>query len=84
MVESVDHLVEVRVMLPDMRVVEVDVVGAQPLQRRIDGGEQVLAGVAASRRGGTHGIAALGCDDHILPPHEVLHRAADNLLAASH
>ena len=55
------------VVVEPVRVEDVDVVEAQPLQRLVERGEDVLARAAALAVGtGPHVVARLGRDDHLV------------------
>ena len=54
-VQRAQGLVDRRVRVVAVQLVQVDVVGLQPAQRRVDGGHDVLAGVAA-----VHGAGPVG------------------------
>ena len=80
-VERLDHLLEVGRRIPDVGLVEVDVVGAETLQRGVDRLEQVLPRVASGVRPLAHGIAGLGGQNDLTPAGKLLDKPADRLLA---
>src|SRR5579883_1542088 len=47
MIERADHLVDIGRRIPDVGLVEIDVVGAEPLQRGLAGLDDVLSRIAA-------------------------------------
>ena len=59
-VQRLHRLLDRRVRVPAVDLVEVDVVGAQPAQRGVDRGQDVLAGQAAVVRAVRHGVEDLG------------------------
>src|SRR5262249_50087769 len=66
-VEGAEGLVDRRRQVVAVQLVEVDVIGPQPPQRRLDRGQDVLAGVALVERRGTGGREALGGDEERVP-----------------
>jgi hypothetical protein len=77
-VERGQRLVDRRVLVVAVQLVQVDVVGPETAQRRLDRGQDVLAGVAAVERRGPRRHEALGRDDEPLPLAD--QPAADDLL----
>ena len=65
--ECVDQFVQIRLRVPDVGLVEIDIVRFQALQRGIDPIEDVLAGKPASVRVVRHGVANLGGHDDFVP-----------------
>ena len=87
-VEGLERLVDRRVGIREVQLVEVDVVGAEPAQRRVDRVEDVLARVALVPRVGTGAPVALRRDDELValpaqPPADDLLGAADGVETAS-
>ena len=82
-VERFEGLLNRGVRVEPMDLVEVDVVGAEPTERGVDGVEEMLAGQPAVVRTVTHGEEGLGRDDDLRPGAEVAHGATENLLADS-
>src|SRR5215831_8930288 len=80
-VEGAEGLIDRRLEVVPVELVEVDVVGLQAPQGGLDGGEDVLAGVAAveGRRPGRG--EALGGDDEPVPP--AVQPAPEDLLGNS-
>ena len=64
-VERGQRLLERRLAVPLMELVEVDPVGLEPLEARLAGGDQVMARIAAVVRPGAHREAGLGGDQHV-------------------
>ena len=77
-VEGAERLVDRGLRVVAVELVKVDVVGLQPAQGGIDGGEDVLAGVAPSKGAGPVAAEALGGDDETVPL--ALQPAAEDLL----
>ena len=67
-VEGAQRLVNRRLGVGVVDLVEVDVVGAEAAQRALDGVEDVLAGCAAVPGAGAHGARALGGDHEVVAP----------------
>ena len=80
-VQRFQGLLDRRVRVEPVDLVEVDVVGPEPSEGGVDGLEQVLAGQAAVVRPVGHGEERLGGDHHLVARREVVERAADDLLA---
>ena len=78
MVERVQRLLERRLAVPLVELVEVDPVGAEPLEARLAGGDQVMAGIAAVVRPVAHRKARLGGEKHVGAL--LAERLADDLL----
>jgi hypothetical protein len=58
-VQGLERLLDRRLGIPAMDLVEVDVVGTQPAQRRVDRRQDVLAGQAPVVRAGSIGLKTL-------------------------
>jgi hypothetical protein len=66
-----------------MRLIEVDVVGAQPAQAVVDLPHDRLAGQAAAIGPLAHRVEHLGGDDHVVAGREVADRSPEDFLAAA-
>src|SRR5262249_47717620 len=79
-VERAQALVDGRVRIRMMQLVQIDVIRAQATERGVDRLEDVLARQALVPGTRPHGAEALGRDHEVLPP--ALEPAAENLLGA--
>ncbi len=82
-VERFERLLDRRVVVPAMDLVEVDVIGAEALQARIDLAHDRLARKAGAIRSRPHPAIDFGSDDNLVPSGEILDRTPENLLAAA-
>ena len=80
-VERRQSLVDRSVKIRRVHLIEVDVVGLQPAQTLVYGGQDVFAGQAAIIRLGSHGAPALGGQDNLLA--SALEPFSDNVLGAA-
>ena len=82
-VQRLERLLDRHVVVPAMDLVEIDVVGAEPLQAGVDLGQDRLARQAGAVRPLAHAAVDLGRDHHLVAPREVEQRAADDLFAGA-
>src|SRR3954469_14334557 len=80
-VQRLHRLLDRRVRVPAVDLVEVDVVHAEPLQRGVDGGEDVLAREPAPVRARRHLPVHLGRDHRLVARQEARHEPARGHLA---
>ena len=79
--EGLERLLDRGLVVPAVDLVEVDVVGAEPSEARVDRAEDVLAGEAAVVRARTHRPVDLGGEDDRVAGGEVAERPPEHLLA---
>src|SRR5439155_2409370 len=82
-VECFERLLDRRVIVPSMDLVEVDVIGAEAPQARVDLGHDRLARHAGAIGSRPHPAIDLGSDDDLVSSGEILDRTPENLLAAA-
>jgi hypothetical protein len=82
-VERFERLLDRRVIVPSMDLVEVDVIGAEAPQARVDLGHDPLARQAGAIGSRPHPAIDLGSDDDLVSSVEILDRTPENLLAAA-
>jgi hypothetical protein len=79
-VQDLHRLLDWGVVVEAVDLIEVDVVGVQPLQRRVDLLQDRLAGQPLTARPVVHPPADLGRQHDVLPAGELLDRPADQQL----
>src|ERR1700754_332216 len=67
--KSVDKLFNVRAVVPDMSLIEVDIIGRQPPQRGIHRLKYMLAGISSAIGVRLHRITDLGRDHDFVTPY---------------
>ena len=82
-VQRFERLLDRRVVVQAVDLVEIDVVHAEPAQAVVDLGHDRLARQAGAVRAGAHPAIDLGGDDDLVAAGEVLDRAAEDLLAVA-
>src|SRR5947199_10841648 len=82
-VKRFERLLDRRVVVPAMDLVEVDVIRAEAPQARIDLAHDRLPGQAGAIGSRPHPAIDLGSDDNLVPLAEILDRTPENLLAAA-
>ena len=82
-VQRFERLLDRRVVVPAMDLVEVDVIGAETPQARIDLGHDRLARQAGAIRSWPHAAIDLGSDHDLVSSSEILDRTPENLLAVA-
>src|SRR5437016_11084610 len=82
-VQRFDRLLDRRVVVPAMDLIEIDVIGAEAPQARIDFGHDRLARQAGAIGARPHPAIDLGSDDDLVSSGEILDRTPENLLAAA-
>ena len=81
--QRLERLLDRRVVVPAVDLVQVDVVGAEPAQAGVDLGHDRLARQPGAVRARAHPAVDLGGDHDFVAPREVGQRTADDLLAGA-
>ena len=81
--QRLERLLDRRLVVPAMRLVEIDVIRAEPFQAGVDLVHDRLSRQALAVRVVAHLAVHLGGDHHLLAPGKVLQRAAGDLLAGA-
>src|SRR5262249_44277942 len=82
-VQRLERLLDRRLRIPPVNLVEIDVIGPEPFQARIDLHVDRLARETDAVRARRDRPAYLGRDDDLFAPGEVLEGAADDLFRAA-
>ena len=80
-VQGLQRLLDRRLVVPAVDLVQVDVVGAEPPEARVDLRQDRLPRQAPAVRALPRREEHLGRDHHLVPPGEVAERPAEDLLA---
>ena len=82
-VQRFERLLDRRLVVETVDLIEVDIVHAEPAQAVVDLGEDRLARQAGAIGAGTHPAVDLGRDHHLVAAGEILDRPAEDLLAGA-
>jgi hypothetical protein len=82
-VQRLERLLDRRVIIEAMDLIEIDVIGAEPPQARVDLGHDRPARQAGPVRARAHPPVHLGRDHDLVAAREILQRPAEDLLAGA-
>ena len=78
-----ERLLDRRVVVETMDLIEIDIIHAEPAQAVVDLGEDRLARQPGAIGAGTHPTVDLGGYDDLVAAREILGRAAEDFLAVA-